>query len=108
MTAENKPGEQAFATQTASTFPACDAERGLKEIRTRLLDLTNRNKLLNFRFPPRSTSYLRFVDVDLETVFKHITEEQKENGDKSLSLEAVPEPRFSSTPGEAGEKLTAE
>jgi Protein of unknown function (DUF4011) len=108
MTAENQPGEQGSAPQTASTFPAGDAERGLKEIRTRLLDLTNRNKLLNFRFPPRSTSYLRFVDVDLETVFKHITEEQRENGDGSLSLEAVPEPRSSSASGEAGETLSAE
>ncbi len=108
MTAENQPDEQAFASQTASTFPAGDAERGLKEIRTRLLDLTNRNKLLNFRFPSRSTSYLRFVDVDLETVFKHVTEEQKDNGDKSLHLVAVAEPLSSRIPGEAGEKLTAE
>ena len=36
------------APPTASTFPAGSTEQGLKEIRTRLLDLTNRNKLLKF------------------------------------------------------------
>src|SRR5271170_3674748 len=108
MTAGNQPDEQTSSPKTVSTFPAGDAERGLKEIRTRLLDLTNRNKLLNFRFPSRSTSYLRVVDVNLETVFKHITEEQKDNGDKSLFLAAVPEPPSNRTPGGAGEKLTAE
>jgi hypothetical protein len=44
---------------TASAFPNGNTEQGLKEIRTRLLDLTNRNKLLNFRFP--TGSCLRFT-----------------------------------------------
>jgi very-short-patch-repair endonuclease/DNA polymerase III delta prime subunit len=83
------------ASPTSSAFPAGSTEQGLKEIRTRLLDLTGRNKLLNFRFP--SASCLRFVDVDLDSAFNHIMD-----GDKPFVL-AVPEP-----PHEKGvEKPTA-
>ena len=57
---------------------------GLERIRTRLLDLTNRNKLLNFRHSVASA--LRFVDVHLNTVFRHLMEGEK------LAFRPVPEP----------------
>jgi len=69
---------------TSNTFPSGSTEVGLKELRTRLLDLTNRNKLLNFRFP--SASCLRFVDVDREAAFIRMMDGGK------LSVAAVPEP----------------
>lgn len=57
---------------------------GLERIRTRLLDLTNRNKLLNFRHSAAST--VRFVDVHLNAVFRHLMEGEK------LAFRPVPEP----------------
>src|ERR1700733_14154404 len=58
---------------------------GLNRIRTRLLDLTNRNKLLNFRHS--TSSSLRFVQIDIDNVFERLRENEK------LSLLPVPEPR---------------
>ena len=39
-----------------------DIRRGIEAVRQRLLDLSNRNRLLNFTYPRRSRSYLRVVD----------------------------------------------
>jgi very-short-patch-repair endonuclease len=87
-------GESSAATPTATTFPIGNTELGLKEIRTRLIDLSNRNKLLNFRFP--AASCLRFVDVNSEAAFIRIIDGGK------LSVSAVPEP-----PDRRTEKPTA-
>jgi very-short-patch-repair endonuclease len=76
--------ESSAATPITSTFPTGNTEQGLKEIRTRLIDLTNRNKLLNFRFP--AASCLRFVNVDSEAAFIRIMD------GGMLSVSAVPEP----------------
>jgi very-short-patch-repair endonuclease len=72
------------ASPSISTFPTGSTELGLKELRTRLLDLTNRNKLLNYRFP--AASCLRFVDVDKEAAFIRMMDGGK------LSVSAVREP----------------
>jgi hypothetical protein len=90
-----KPGQSVSTSPTTRIFPTGNTEAGLKELRTRLLDLTNRNKLLNFRFP--STSCLRAVDVSLERVFNRIMDGGK------LSVSAVPEP----TVDKKSEKPTA-
>ena len=79
-----EPSAETAAPPTISTFPTGSTEQGLKEIRTRLLDLTNRNKLLNFRFP--TTPCLRFVDLDMDLAFNRIMDEEK------LFVSAVPEP----------------
>jgi hypothetical protein len=42
----------------------------LEKIRARLLDLTNRNRLLNFRHT--SASSIRIVDPDLDAVFARL------------------------------------
>jgi very-short-patch-repair endonuclease len=76
-------GEAATVPPTITKFPTGDTEQGLKEIRTRLLDLTNRNKLLNFRFP--TASCLRFVDLDMDGAFNRLMDEAK------LFVSAVPE-----------------
>jgi hypothetical protein len=81
---EREVDELSAATPTVPHFPAGNTEQGLKEIRTRLIDLTNRNKLLNFRFP--AASCLRFVDVDGEAAFIRIMDGGR------LSVSAVPEP----------------
>jgi len=59
-------------------------EEGLERIRTRLLDLTNRNRLLNFRHT--SASSLRVVNADLSESFRRLLDGAK------LAFFPVPEP----------------
>src|SRR5688500_15352811 len=59
-------------------------ERGLERMRLRLLDLTNRNKLLNFRPTKRST--LGLLGHPLETLYDQLT-----NG-VAMSFKPVPKP----------------
>jgi hypothetical protein len=106
MSVSHQSDEQTRAPEVPGAFPVGDTESGLKQIRTRLLDLTNRNKLLNFRFPARSVSYLRVVDVNLEDVYGHLTDER--NGGRSLHFVAVPEPPSSRLSGEAVQTPSAE
>jgi hypothetical protein len=72
------------APKISEEFSLGNVHTGLEKIRTRLLDLTARNKLLNFRHP--KTSCLRFVDTSLDTVFQHLME------GNAFAVEAVPEP----------------
>jgi very-short-patch-repair endonuclease len=57
--------------------------RGLENIRRRLLDLTNRNKLISFR---HARSSLRIVDVDLDSAYESLLD------DKRFPFVYVPEP----------------
>jgi very-short-patch-repair endonuclease len=68
----------------SADFLTGSTEIGLDRIRTRLLDLTNRNKLLNFRHSPASS--LRVVDVPIDTVFRQLRDTEK------LAFLPVPEP----------------
>ena len=82
------PSEDKHATLDApkisEEFSLGNVQTGLEKIRTRLLDLTARNKLLNFRHP--KTSSLRFVDTTLDSVFQHLIE------GNAIPVEPVPEP----------------
>ncbi|HYT24667.1 MAG TPA: DUF4011 domain-containing protein [Candidatus Polarisedimenticolia bacterium] len=86
-------GEQP-ASNISADFLTGSTETGLDRIRTRLLDLTNRNKLLNFRHSKSSS--LRVVDVGLDTVFGRLRDNEK------LSFLPVPEPDI-----ENGEEMPA-
>src|SRR5580700_9387861 len=68
----------------SADFMTGSTEIGLDRIRTRLLDLTNRNKLLNFRHS--NASSLRVVDVSIDYVFARLRENDK------LAFLPVPEP----------------
>src|SRR5216683_992551 len=76
-------GEQPVSNISAD-FLTGSTETGLDRIRTRLLDLTNRNKLLNFRHSKASS--LRVVDIALDPVFGRLRDNEK------LSFLPVPEP----------------
>jgi hypothetical protein len=76
--------ERQRAPSVSADFLTGSTETGLDRIRTRLLDLTNRNKLLNFRHS--NTSSLRVVDVPIDHVFARLRENDK------LSFLPVPEP----------------
>lgn len=63
------------APNISADFLTGSTETGLDRIRTRLLDLTNRNKLLNFRHSPASS--LRVVDVPIGSVFRRLRDNEK-------------------------------
>lgn len=86
-------GEQPV-TNISADFLTGSTETGLDRIRTRLLDLTNRNKLLNFRHSKSSS--LRVVDAALDPVFGRLLDNEK------LSFLPVPEPDIAN-----GEELPA-
>src|SRR6266705_5912618 len=67
-------GEQP-ASNISADFLTGSTEIGLDRIRTRLLDLTNRNKLLNFRHS--NASSLRVVDVPINSVFRRLRDNEK-------------------------------
>lgn len=79
-----KDTTSAAAPSISADFLTGSTEIGLDRIRTRLLDLTNRNKLLNFRHSPASS--LRVVDVPIDAVFRQLRDTDK------LAFYAVPEP----------------
>ena len=80
----NSKAEPISAPAITDVFLAGDTRAGLERIRTRLLDLTNRNRLLNFR--PSITSSLQVVNVPIGPVFTRIC-----NGEKLVFI-PVPEP----------------
>src|ERR1039458_10405945 len=77
--------EQAIPNISAD-FLTGSTEIGLDRIRTRLLDLTNRNKLLNFRHS--NVSSLRVVNVPMDTIFARLRDSEK------LAFLPVPEPEL--------------
>ena len=83
-------GEDATNAAPGPGFPNGPAEDGLEKIRTRLLDLTNRNRLLNFRHT--TTSTLRVVGVDCDSVFRRLLDGE------GLAFAPVPEPDLDITP----------
>jgi len=72
------------AVPLSPEFLGGGTEAGLEKIRTRLLDLTNRNRLLNFRHTTASS--LRVVSADLNETFRRLLD-----GGKLVFL-PVPEP----------------
>jgi len=74
------------APAISADFLTGSTEVGLDRIRTRLLDLTNRNKLLNFRHSTASS--LRVVDVPIDSVFQKLRDNEK------LPFLPVPEPQY--------------
>lgn len=71
--------------QVATDFFQGNLEAGLESIRLRLLDLTNRNRLLNFRHTMRSS--LRVVDELPDQLFEVLAD------GKELRFKPVPRPR---------------
>jgi Protein of unknown function (DUF4011)/AAA domain len=57
----------------------------LKDLRSRLLDLSNRNKLLNFKFSERSRTHVRIIDELPDVLFEKLSE------GKSLTFKSLPE-----------------
>lgn len=69
------------SSQQGSAFTA----EALEGMRKKLLDLTSRNRLLNFPIQQKGSS-LRFIDVDPDSLYSSLIEE------KALKFHAVPQP----------------
>ena len=69
---EPTPWERAAATRVA-------------DLRTRLLDLKNSNRLLNFKFGERSRSHVRVIEASSNTIFAILVD------GKRLPFRALPE-----------------
>ena len=72
----------------SADFLTGSTEIGLDRIRTRLLDLTNRNRLLNYRHTTASS--LRVVDVSVDAVFRRLRDNEK------LAFLPIPDPAVES------------
>jgi hypothetical protein len=77
------PTEQP-APNISADFLTGSTEIGLDRIRTRLLDLTNRNKLLNYRYPTASS--LRVVGASIDEVYLRLRDNER------VAFVPVPEP----------------
>ncbi len=95
-----KKSAQEHAPNISADFLTGSTEIGLDRIRTRLLDLTNRNKLLNFRHS--NVSSLRVVDVPMDTIFARLRDNEK------LAFLPVPEPEFEGPERVAAKDYAAE
>jgi Protein of unknown function (DUF4011) len=62
------------------------AQKRIAELRMRLLDLSNSNRLLNYRFSSRSRRQVRLVDELLDQIFAKLQE------GKRLVFKSLPEP----------------
>jgi len=78
------------AAPLSAEFLTGGTAAGLEKLRARLLDLTNRNRLLNFRHS--SASSLRIVDADLNAVFARLM------SGEDVPFRHVPEPDSSTEP----------
>jgi very-short-patch-repair endonuclease len=95
----SQEGPKTTTSQVENKERTSDVKRGLDQLRQRLLDLTARNKLLNFR---HGSASLRFVNVDLEASFNSLLDEKK------LALLPVPEPpKYAPSYGEQPEAKQA-
>ena len=60
----------------------------LEQTRRKLLDLTKRNKLINYKRPSK-TKKLRIIDESPEFIYQHLVFEEK-----SFRFDAIPQPQF--------------
>jgi very-short-patch-repair endonuclease/DNA polymerase III delta prime subunit len=60
------------------------------KLRLKLLDLTNRNRLLNFKFSPTSKKFVRIIDEIPNILFEKLGSEN--NASRRLYFAALPEP----------------
>jgi len=60
----------------------------LEQTRQKLLDLTKRNKLINYKKPSNS-KYIKIIDKPIEFIYKHLVENEN-----SFKFKSIPEPNI--------------
>jgi len=83
MPEEIRGGRQSAAPELTPREIATQAR--IKELRMRLLDLTNANRLLNYKFSDRSRRQIRLVDERPDALMEHLED------DKRLTFKPLPE-----------------
>ena len=68
------------------------------DLRMRLLDLKNSNRLLNFKFTERSRSHVRVIEASSDVIFANLVE------GKRLAFHALPE-KSDEPPDEKGDQF---
>ncbi len=63
---------------------------GIARLRIKLLDLTNRNRLINFKFSETSRKFVRIVDEVPKILFERLTDDSARS--VKLYFQALPEP----------------
>jgi Protein of unknown function (DUF4011) len=71
----------------------------LRDLRSRLLDLSNRNRLLNFRFSERSRTHVRIIDELPDILLGKLAE------GKSLTFKSLPEIEEDEAPDEQSDEF---
>ena len=61
-------------------------ERSIEKLRQRLLDLSNRNRLLNYKHSDRARTHIRIIDELPDVLYERL------KNDETLSFKALPEP----------------
>ncbi len=69
---------------------AAYVQRTIEQLRTKLLDLSNRNRLLNFRFSESSRTHVRIIDELPDQLFNRLNGEP--NTTKKLTFRSLPDP----------------
>ena len=78
------PNDAPEGSSDRQLFGSGDTLKGLEQLRLRLLDLTNRNRLLNFRHPKRSS--VRIIDELPDELYGHLI------NDEAFVFKPVPKP----------------
>lgn len=78
--------EEEFDESLPSNPQEEEASRQLNVLREKLLDLSKRNRLLNYRHSPRSRDHIRIIDEVLPTIFKELRSQ------KFFRFEPLPDP----------------
>jgi hypothetical protein len=64
------------------------AQKSIATLRKRLLDLSNYNRLLNFKFSDRSRTHVRIIDELPDVLYRKLVDDGKR-----LTFTALPEPK---------------
>lgn len=81
-----EPTSRAAGAARQMTPREAAAQKRIAELRLRLLDLTNRNRLLNYKFSDRSRRVVRIVDELPDELLQRVDD------NKRLSFKPLPEP----------------
>ena len=80
-------------------------EKAIADLRVKLLDLSLRNRLINFKFSETSKKFVRVIDELPDELFTRLTDESADP--KKLYFQPLPEPDEATDPAESTQKFLA-
>ena len=79
--------------------------KAIADLRVKLLDLSLRNRLINFKFSETSKKFVRVIDELPDELFTRLTDESAEP--KKLYFQPLPEPDEATDPAESTQRFMA-